>query len=413
MTMTAYTINQAGMTAHSTMLNRLANLNLDNETVQENRRTPCEGEINNMASQHRETYSYFSADGSERTIRLNGRSKKETDAKFQQFILSGATTARTPTLREFVDAVFRPHFMNGLAPTTIESYEQFLSLNILPFMGDRPMNEIDVVTIQSFMMWMATASQRGRKNDLNKQTIARVCGLVSRIYAIAVDLKIVADNPVKHKILRNPGKPGGHHRAVDDRIVDRVKRQIPHLPKEQQRLYMGLLVYTGMRKSELLGLRWEHVHLEEGYAEVVEGVTYAGQNKETKVGDTKTETSTRTVILPKPLVSILSTCKNRKGYVIHGRDAEKPVCCSTQKRLYESAFEALGIKGLYNNHDWRSTFGTQLKEQGVTSAVVADLLGHADTRMVETVYARTRHQGIMKQANIIEKINENYERIMV
>ena len=49
-------------------------------------------------------------------------------------------------------------------------------------------------------------------------------------------------------------------------------------------------------------------------------------------------------------------------------------------------------------------YGTQLKERGVSSAIVADLMGHADTRMVETIYARTRHEGVMKQLTSIESI---------
>ena len=47
----------------------------------------------------------------------------------------------------------------------------------------------------------------------------------------------------------------------------------------------------------------------------------------------------------------------------------------------------------------------ELKESGLSSAIVADLMGHADTRMVETVYARTRHEGVMKQLEAVEAIN--------
>lgn len=41
----------------------------------------------------------------------------------------------------------------------------------------------------------------------------------------------------------------------------------------------------------------------------------------------------------------------------------------------------------------------------MTSAQVADLMGHADTRMVETVYTRTREEGIQKRRADIEKMN--------
>ena len=77
---------------------------------------------------------------------------------------------------------------------------------------------------------------------------------------------------------------------------------------------------------------------------------------------------------------------------------------SKARRVGKGAFKALGIVG-YTDYDFRSTFGTQLKESGKTSAEVADLMGHADTRMVETVYARTRHEGVMKHLKFIEEMN--------
>lgn len=72
-----------------------------------------------------------------------------------------------PTLKEFVDQVYRPTFIQRLAPKTVDNYELYLKLNILPFMGHMRLNEITVTTIQQFYDWMATASQRGRKKDLN------------------------------------------------------------------------------------------------------------------------------------------------------------------------------------------------------------------------------------------------------
>ena len=78
-------------------------------------------------------------------------------------------------------------------------------------------------------------------------------------------------------------------------------------------------------------------------------------------------------------------------------------------KMYRRAFKLLGIQN-YNNHDWRTTFGTQLKEAGMSSAQVADMMGHADTRMVETVYARRRHEGVMKHKNTVELLNQEYAR---
>lgn len=62
-------------------------------------------------------------------------------------------------------------------------------------------------------------------------------------------------------------------------------------------------------------------------------------------------------------------------------------------------------KGTRINHDRGAAHGIQLKESGLTSAQVADLLGHADTRMVETVYARSRKAGILKYKYAVEALD--------
>ena len=75
-----------------------------------------------------------------------------------------------------------------------------------------------------------------------------------------------------------------------------------------------------------------------------------------------------------------------------------------RKVYYRSAFKHLGIVG-FCAYDFRTTFATQLKESGMATSAIADLMGHADTRMVETVYARTRKEGVMKHLDALEARN--------
>ena len=315
------------------------------------------------------------------------------------------------TVREFVDQTYRVSFINGLAPSTVENYEQYLKLNILPFIGEMQMSEVTVATIQEFYSWMASASKHGRKKDLDYKSIERVSGLASRIFKVAKEMGLIRDTPFKKTLLRNPGTDAGHHKALPDEEISRVKRAIPTLEDERQRLYMGLLAYAGgARKEEVCGMRWEHLHLQEGYGEVAITVTYPKNKKPVVRHCGKTKKSLRTFIIPQALKDILLPLAKESGYVCHGRDSEEPMPHKTMQRTYTEAFKLLGIYGKFDNHDFRATYGTQLKESGVISAIVADLLGHADTRMVETIYARTRHEGIMKQRSVIEELNSQFAK---
>lgn len=308
---------------------------------------------------------------------------------------------KTPTVRQFVEETYAPTFIARLAPKTVVNYRLYLDLNILPFLGDMPMDQVTVATIQQFYDWMATAGEHGRKKNLNACTIRRVSGLASRIFKVAMEMKIIPETPFKHSLLNIRAEEAGHHKAMTDEEIQRVRQAIPHLQDRNERLYMGLLAYTGIRPEEALGMCWENVVLEQQYAKVVQAVTYPG-NSRAYIGKPKTAHAARTVLLPKVLVEILRPEQQPRGYLLGG---DKPWCYSHKARVSRRALAHLHLEG-YSDADFRTTFGTQMKEYGKTSAEVADLMGHADTRMVERVYARTRHEGVMKHLYAVEKITE-------
>lgn len=174
----------------------------------------------------------------------------------------------SPVFKYFIDEVYRSGFISGLEETTIANDERYIRLYIVPFMGHMKMGEITVATIQNFYNWLGMASQHGRKKNLNRNSIMRISGLTSRRFKVAYEMKLIDDTPFKTTLLRVRSYRGGHHKALPDAEVSRIKREIPTLQDERQRLYMALLVYTGMRREEVLGLGWENVRLDENYGEV-------------------------------------------------------------------------------------------------------------------------------------------------
>lgn len=343
---------------------------------------------------------------------LSGETQQELfDDYLRQAIAAGlavpadavgeARVHKTPTVRQFVEETYAPTFITRLAPKTVANYRLHLDLNILPFLGDMPMDQVTVATIQQFYDWMATAGERGRRKNLNACTTRRVSGLASRIFKVAMEMKIIPETPFKHSLLNIRAEEAGHHKAMTDAEIQRVRQAIPHLQDRDERLYMGLLAYTGMRPEEALGMCWENVALEQQYAKVVQAVTYPG-NSRAYIGKPKTAHAARTVLLPKVLVEILRPEQQPRGFILGG---DKPWCYSHKTQVSKRALAHLHLEG-YSDADFRTTFGTQMKEYGKTSAEVADLMGHADTRMVERVYARTRHEGVMKHLYAVEKITE-------
>jgi len=153
--------------------------------------------------------------------------------------------------------------------------------------------------------------------------------------------------------------------------------------------------------EEVHGLCWETIHLEENYGEVKRVVMFPNMKSHPCINTPKTKTSARTILITNTPKTILMASRKESGFILGG---EEPWCYSRTQRVRKRAFKRLGITG-YSPYDFRTTFATQAKESGQTSTQVADLLGHKDTRMVETIYARTRHQSVMKQLAVIERLN--------
>jgi integrase len=312
------------------------------------------------------------------------------------------------TVKDFIENVYKPTYFVGLAETTAETYRQFCEYNIYPFLGSIQISDVTVKTIQDFYNWMAEGEKHGRKANINADTIRRVGSFLSRILSVAVALKYIPENPINPLLLKNPGKKSKHHTALSEDDAIKARKKIPELKEERQRLFMGLLAYdTGMRPEEILGLRWEDINLEDGYLEIKRTVTYPDKNKPCLREGGKTEFSARTIIVNPALAGILKTASSRTGYVIHGRKSEDIISRSTYERTYREAFKELGIEGK-TPYDWRSTFATELCEQGYSTKIIADMMGHSTTRMVEKVYSTKRRAGILANRNIIDQKSEHY-----
>ena len=359
-----------------------------------------------MPSQYRENYLYYAGNKEVKSIRISGVNKRDADEKFTAFLIDFNTKRHdTMLLKDFVNQKYRPTFLPKLSPTTQASYNLYLDHYILPYIGDKALGEITVEDIQHLFDTLNQPDPERHRKRLAHKSIERACGLGRRLYRIAMEMKLVDDTPFKMTLLTIEGNESGHHEALPDEVVDRIKKAIPNLAEPRERLYMGLLAYTGMRVEEIAGLRWENIHLDKHFGEVRQVVVYPDKKKPLIREKTKTIHSTRDFIIPDALKDILAPLQRESGFVIHGRDPEVPCYHATLRRTYRNAFKTLGIYKIYDNHDWRATFGTQLKEANLSSAQVADLLGHADTRMVETIYAVTRHQGIMKHKDLINNLN--------
>lgn len=177
-----------------------------------------------------------------------------------------------------------------------------------------------------------------------------------------------------------------------------------------------LALRTGLRKGELLGLRWEDLDLASGNASIRR--TLQRTNSSGLVAlPTKTQSSERRIALPTPCLRSLAQHRDRQrqereaagtgwkssDYVFTRPDGF-PIDGATLTRHFTALLHRAGLRPI-RFHDLRHSAATLLLEQGVELVVIKELLGHAHIGVTATVYAHVRlrlqHQAIDTLSNVL------------
>lgn len=195
-----------------------------------------------------------------------------------------------------------------------------------------------------------------RASNLRKEVI-----FLSRIFKRAIDDGLLSDNPWNG--VERPREPKGHPRFITQEQADRLLSVAP----ENRRFRYLLLLNTGMRKGEALGLCWRDVDLKQKTIRIVNSQKGSGQKH-----------LYRAVPIPDGLLDEL---EKRKG------KGEEQVLIGERywTRGLKRDIAAAGIED-FRIHDLRHTYASWLSQSGVTLHQIRDLLGHASVKTTE-IYA--------------------------
>ena len=168
-------------------------------------------------------------------------------------------------------------------------------------------------------------------------------------------------NPVK--MVRRPSVPHGRQRRLEEGEEERLLASCDQGRTPLLKQLVALAIETGMRRGELLGLRWEHVHLAKRIVHLPH--TKNGESRDVPLSQRATATLTA-----------LSTYKQPDAELVFPMSANSV-------RL---AFERLRTRAKmpdFHFHDLRHEAITRLFERGLSIAEVSAISGHKELRMLQ------------------------------
>ena len=288
-----------------------------------------------------------------------------------------------------------------LRPTTRRGYWQILQNHVLPYFGERPLTAIDYMDVERFIASKLAAGEIGPKK-------VRDCvSIVSLIMQSAVRSGARRDNPAAgHRVtVRRRRIRQGDVLAMEQvhELLDWVKD--PYKPA------VWLLVLTGMRPSELCGLRVRSVDFARNLISVTETLVpvsaYGDQKLALVGGPTKTEAGDRTIPIPAWLsIDIAEHLRKRveeRGFPLDSREplfvnrAGKPLNRDKfRETVIKPALAAAGLPSNLRTYDLRHGHASMLIDLGANVLAVAQRMGHSDPSVTLREYGHL-FQGVQEQ----------------
>ncbi len=209
---------------------------------------------------------------------------------------------------------------------------------------------------------------------------------------LAVMASVLGTNPVRDvQAIKSKAKPKGAAALTGDQLRDLLgKLRTSDYCREHDLVDpITLLCATGLRRSELLGLRWSDFDEDAGML-TVRGkvVRVAGKGLE-RIDDTKTDAGKRTIPLPQFAIGAL---QDRRGRPYLGEQAVIfPSTAGTLRdpdnfgKQWRAARDELGVSEV-TTHSFRKTLATLIDDEGLSARIGADHLGHSNESMTQDRY---------------------------
>jgi integrase len=275
--------------------------------------------------------------------------------------------------------------------TTWETYERHILKYVQPVMGGLALAEVSAQRLNALYADLLSSGRRQRRGGLSVKTVRNVHGTLHKALEDAVRWGRLPRNPADQA---DPPKGASPEMRVWS--PEQVRRFLEAV--EGERLYAAWRVsaMTGVRRGELLGLRWSNVDLDAGRINVRQIRTMVGN--EVVTSTPKTKQAVRTLALDGGTVAALRAYKRAQqeerlalgaGYPrteIVFTNADGTLVHPVRfMRWFEQRVARSGLSAI-RLHDLRHSYATALLREGVPLKVVSQRLGHASPMITLTTY---------------------------
>jgi integrase len=275
-----------------------------------------------------------------------------------------------------------------LRPSTVQAYRSHLDLYLVPLLGNIRLRDLRPAHLDELYQVIA-GGKRGR--PLSPTTLRRIHATLRSALASAVRRRFIQDNPAAHVEL-----PPMHRRSADVWTPEQLGKFLDAVADDRLYALFLLVAMTGLRRGEVIGLRWQDVDLHSGLLRITQQVVeLRGQ---LVVGEPKTRSGVRVVPVDAGTAATLAEHRTKQQHdrrkwgeawhetgLAFGYEDGRMLRPEYVTRRFQSLARQAGVP-VIRFHGLRHTSASLALAAGVPMRVVSDRLGHSSTGITADLY---------------------------
>ncbi len=319
-----------------------------------------------------------------------GRTRQEAKARADELLKRADqgldVLTREQSLAEYLQRWLIDVAAAAVRPSTFESYERIIRVRVVPALGRTKLTAVTPQHLQALYNALL-------KNGLSPASVVRTHAVLHGAFGQAVRWNLLPRNPCD--ATRPPSIPRHEMRYLDR---DQVRQLLEATPDLTMRTLYAVAATAGMRRGEILALRWRDIDWARGLI-VVQRTAHRIRGAGIVYGEPKTNAARRAIKLGTMTLDLLRAQRTAQlEQRLHAGPAWQdhdliftslvgtPVEAARVSRLFARDLENAGLPRV-RFHDLRHTAATLLIEQGVHLKAVQSTLGHSTIATTMDVYA--------------------------
>ena len=216
------------------------------------------------------------------------------------------------TVGQWMDVWYENYAKIKVRPSSHQTYKGYIENHIKPNIGDIPLEKLTTLDLQRLYKTLLANGRvdrlesKGQPKGLSPKTVRNIHQILSSALKLAQEQRIILTNPAEGCAL-----PKVEHREMKTLPVEQLQSFLREAKDSGVFELYYLELATGLRRGELLGLKWEDIDLEHGDLRVRRQI--ARINGKVVEAPLKTKNAYRTLPLAEDTISILEEQKKKVG----------------------------------------------------------------------------------------------------